>query len=182
MSAAVEPVTSKRSLIGLGLALAASFAASVIGSALTTPNLDWYATLTKPGFTPPNGVFPIVWTILFVMMAVSAWLVWRAPGDEGERKTALVWFGIQLVLNVLWSFAFFFMHSPPAGFGVIMALIVAIVLTIVVLRQAEPSRRIVAGALRAMGGLRRWPELRHLGAEQRFRLHPGTVTGPVAAP
>jgi len=131
MSAAVEPVTSKRSLIGLGLALAASFAASVIGSALTTPNLDWYATLTKPGFTPPNGVFPIVWTILFVMMAVSAWLVWRAPGDEGERKTALVWFGIQLVLNVLWSFAFFFMHSPPAGFGVIMALIVAIVLTIV---------------------------------------------------
>ncbi|HUU25743.1 MAG TPA: TspO/MBR family protein [Methyloceanibacter sp.] len=131
MSAAAGPVTSKRSLIGLGLALAASFAASVIGSALTRPNLDWYATLVKPSFTPPDGVFPIVWTILFVMMAVSAWLVWRAPGDEGERKTALVWFGIQLVLNVLWSFAFFFMHSPPLGFGVIMALIVAIVLTIV---------------------------------------------------
>ncbi len=131
MTTAPEPVTSKRSLIGLGLALAASFSASVIGSALTRPNLDWYATLVKPGFTPPNGVFPIVWTILFVMMAVSAWLVWRAPGDGSERKTALVWFGIQLVLNVMWSFAFFFLHSPPLGFGVIMALLVAIVLTIV---------------------------------------------------
>jgi translocator protein len=131
MSVAAAPVTSKRSLIGLGVALAASFAASVIGGALTRPNLDWYATLTKPGFTPPNGAFPVVWTILFVMMAVAAWLVWRAPGDEGERKTALIWYGIQLVLNVLWSFAFFYMHNPALGFGVIMALLVAILLTIV---------------------------------------------------
>ena len=131
MSTAAEPVTSRRSLIGLAVALAACFAASLIGGALTRPNLDWYATLVKPGFTPPNGVFPIVWTILFVMMAVSAWLVWRERGDEGDKKTALVWFGIQLAINVLWSFAFFFMHSPALGFGVIMALIVAIVITIV---------------------------------------------------
>lgn len=131
MSAAEEPVTSRSSLIGLGVALAASFAASVIGSALTRPNLDWYATLVKPSFTPPNGAFPVVWTILFVMMAVAAWLVWRAGGDKGDKKVALIWYGIQLALNVLWSFAFFFMHSPPAGFGVIMALIVAIVITIV---------------------------------------------------
>jgi translocator protein len=131
MTTAAEPATSKRSLIGLGVALAASFAASLIGSALTRPNLDWYATLVKPGFTPPDGAFPVVWTILFVMMAVAAWLVWRARADEGDKKVALVWYGIQLVLNVAWSFAFFFMHSPPAGFGVIMALIVAIVITIV---------------------------------------------------
>ena len=131
MNATAEPLTSKRSLIGLAVAGAACFAASVIGSALTRPNLDWYATLVKPGFTPPNGAFPIVWTILFVMMAISAWLVWRARGDEGDKKTALVWFGIQLALNVFWSFAFFWMHSPPFGFGVIMALIVAIVITIV---------------------------------------------------
>jgi len=131
MSAVAEPLTSKRSLIGLAVAGVACFVAWVLGGALTRPNLDWYATLIKPSFTPPNGAFPIAWTILFVMMAISAWLVWRAPGDEGERKTALVWFGIQLVLNVLWSFAFFFLHSPPFGFGVIMALIVAIVLTIV---------------------------------------------------
>ena len=131
MTTAPEPVTSKRSLIGLGIALIASFVASLIGSVLTQPNLDWYATLVKPSFTPPNGAFPVVWTILFVMMAVAAWLVWRARADEGDKKLALIWYGIQLVLNVAWSFAFFFIQSPPAGFGVIMALILAIVITLV---------------------------------------------------
>lgn len=126
-----EPVTSKRSYLGLAVFLAVCFAASLLGSALTQPNLDWYASLTKPSFTPPNSVFPIVWTILFAMMAVSVWLVWRGGADEGDKRTALIWFGIQLVLNVLWSFAFFFMHSPPFGFGVILALLVAIVVTIV---------------------------------------------------
>ncbi|WP_108682717.1 TspO/MBR family protein [Methyloceanibacter sp. wino2] len=131
MSSVAEPITSKRSLVGLGVALLICFAASLVGSAFTTPNLGWYATLEKPGFTPPNSVFPIVWTILFAMMAVSAWLVWRQPADEGEKKTALTWFGIQLALNVLWSFAFFQMHSPIAGLAVILWLLVAIVLTMV---------------------------------------------------
>ena len=131
MSRAAESVTSKRSLIGLGVALAVCFAASLLGSVLTTPNLGWYATIEKPGFTPPNSVFPVVWTILFALMAVSAWLVWRAPAEEGDKKTALTWFGIQLVLNVAWSFAFFAMHSPIAGLAVILWLLVAIVLTMV---------------------------------------------------
>ncbi|HBF60849.1 MAG TPA: TspO protein [Methyloceanibacter sp.] len=131
MSTAAEPVTSKRSLIGLGVALIVCFGASLIGSAFTQPNLAWYATLEKPGFNPPNSTFPIVWTILFAMMAVSAWLVWRSPSDEGDKKTALTWFAIQLVLNVTWSFAFFAMHSPIAGLAVILWLLVAIVLTMV---------------------------------------------------
>ena len=76
-------------------------------------------------------LFPIVWTILFAMMAVSAWLVWRSPSDEGDKRTALTWFAIQLVLNVTWSFAFFAMHSPIAGLAVILWLLVAIVLTMV---------------------------------------------------
>ena len=138
MSAA-ESASSKRSLIGLAVATVACFGASVIGGVLTRPNLDWYATLVKPGFTPPNGAFPIIWTILFVMMAISAWLVWRSAGDEGDRKTALVWFGIQLAINVAWSFAFFFMHSPPLGFGVIMALIIAIVITIVLFAKVNSA-------------------------------------------
>ena len=131
MSRAAEPVTSKRSLIGLGVALIVCFGASVIGSAFTQPNLAWYATLEKPGFNPPNSVFPIVWTVLFALMALSAWLVWRTPADEGDKKTALTWFAIQLVLNVSWSFAFFAMHSPIAGLAVILWLLVAIVLTMV---------------------------------------------------
>ncbi len=131
MSATAEPAFSKRSIIALIIALGVCFAASAIGGALTTPNLGWYATLTKPGFAPPNSVFPIVWTILYAMMALAAWLVWRSAGDEGDKKTALIWFGIQLAMNVAWSFAFFYLHSPASGFGVIMALIVAIVITIV---------------------------------------------------
>jgi tryptophan-rich sensory protein len=139
MSAA-EPVFSKRSIIALVVVLVACFAASAIGGALTRPNLDWYATLTKPSFAPPNAVFPIVWTILYAMMAGAAWLVWRSAGDEGDKKTALVWFGIQLAINVLWSFAFFWLHSPPFGFGVIMALIVAILITLILFdRVSRPA-------------------------------------------
>jgi translocator protein len=140
MSAAAEPAFSKRSIIALAVALAVCFAASAIGGALTRPNLDWYATLTKPGFAPPNAVFPIVWTLLYAMMAVAAWLVWRARANASDKKTALVWFGIQLAINVLWSFAFFFMHSPAYGFGVIMALIVAILITLILFdRVSRPA-------------------------------------------
>jgi benzodiazapine receptor len=131
MSSAAEPITSKRSLIGLGITLLICFGASFVGNAFTAPNLAWYATLEKPGFNPPNSVFPIVWTILFAMMAVSAWLVWRAEGDEGDKKTALTWFGVQLALNVAWPFAFFQMQSPIFGLAVILWLVVAIGMTMV---------------------------------------------------
>lgn len=140
MSHAAEPVWSKRSVIALIVALAACFAAWALGGALTRPNLDWYTTLAKPGFTPPNSAFPIVWTILYAMMAISAWLLWRSPGDEGDRKTALTWFGIQLVIGVLWSVAFFWLHSPIYGLTVILALLVAIVITIVMFdRLSRPA-------------------------------------------
>lgn len=120
-----------RPVFALLIALGVCFAVSAVGGALTRPNLDWYATLVKPSFAPPNAAFPIVWTILYAMMAVAAWLVWRVPGKEEDKKVALIWFGIQLVIGVLWSAAFFWLHSPLYGFGVILTLIVAIVLTIV---------------------------------------------------
>jgi len=120
-----------RPVFALLIALGVCFAAWAIGGALTRPNLDWYATLVKPSFAPPNVAFPIVWSILYAMMAVAAWLVWRTPGKEEDKKVGLIWFGIQLVIGVLWSVAFFWLHSPLYGIGVILALIVAIVLTIV---------------------------------------------------
>jgi tryptophan-rich sensory protein len=82
-------------------------AAWVLGGVLTRPNLDWYATLQKPGFTPPNETFPVAWTILYALMAVSAWLVWRAPGKEEDRRIAFNWFFNQLAIGVVWSYAFF---------------------------------------------------------------------------
>jgi tryptophan-rich sensory protein len=103
----------------------------LLGGMLTRPNLDWYATLAKPPFAPPNSVFPIVWPILYVLMAVSAWVAWKAPAKEEDRRIAFAWFFIQLGIGVIWSYAFFWMHSPFFGLVVIMALLVAIAITIV---------------------------------------------------
>jgi tryptophan-rich sensory protein len=65
------------------------------------------------------------------MIALSAWLVWRAPGNEEDRRPAFIWFFWQLAIGVIWSYAFFWLHSPGLGLIVILALLVAIVITIV---------------------------------------------------
>ena len=106
--------------------------ALVIGGALTRPNLEWYATLAKPDFTPPNGAFPVAWTILYGLSALAAWFVWHTPGKESDHRLAIIWFFIQLVVGVLWSVAFFGLHSPALGLGVIMIFLIAITITIVV--------------------------------------------------
>lgn len=132
-------VETRRNLIALFAALAICFAASAIGGLLTRPNLAWYATLERPGFAPPNGVFPVVWTILYAMMAIAAWQFWRADGSDEDRKLGLVAFGIQLALNVAWSFAFFGLRSPGAGLVVILLLLVAITVTIVLFDRSSRS-------------------------------------------
>ena len=128
MAATPEPTRSSAVPIFAVLGCVAALAA---GGLLTRPNLDWYATLNKPGFQPPNRAFTIVWPILYAMMAVSAWLYWKAPGKDEDRKLAFIWFFIQLALGVLWSYAFYWLHNPGFGFGVIMAFLIAIVITIV---------------------------------------------------
>lgn len=145
MSRPAEPVWSKRSVIALIIALVACFVASAIGGALTRPNLEWYATLQKPSFTPPNDVFPVVWTALYLAMAVAVWLVWRAPGKVEDKRPALIAFAIQLLVGVIWSVAFFWMQSPGAGLLAIMVFLIAIVATIILF--ARFSR---AGALLMM--------------------------------
>jgi tryptophan-rich sensory protein len=107
---------------------------------LTRPNLEWYAALNKPGFEPSNRVFTIVWPVLYAMMAVSAWLAWRAPGKDEDRKLAFVWFFIQLAIGVLWSYAFFWLQRLGLGVLVMMALLIAIVITIVLFdRLSRPA-------------------------------------------
>jgi benzodiazapine receptor len=105
--------------------------AGFLGSYFTAPAIpDWYALLIKPSFAPPNWVFFPVWTTLFVMMGISAYLVWRKGLDEKIVKTALVIFGVQLVLNVLWSAVFFGLRSPLAGLIEIIFLWISILFTI----------------------------------------------------
>jgi benzodiazapine receptor len=106
--------------------------AGFIGSVFTTPAIPtWYVTLTKPSFTPPNWLFSPVWTFLFVLMGISAFLVWDKGLDDKQVKTALSIFGVQLILNILWSAVFFGFRSPFAGLIEITILWIAIWLTVV---------------------------------------------------
>jgi tryptophan-rich sensory protein len=95
-----------RDIGALVIFIALVFAVAWIASAVTLPAIPgWYAELSKPSFTPPNQVFGPVWSILYLMMAVAGWLVWRSRGPARNRALAL--FGVQLALNLAWSVLFF---------------------------------------------------------------------------
>jgi len=119
------------------LALAVCFGAQALAASISHANMDWYLTLQKPGFTPPAIAFPIVWTTLYALMAVSVWTFWRRAETANVRKRGLTWFGIQLALNVTWAFAFFGLHRPFYGVAVILLLLFAIIITIVFFDRAS---------------------------------------------
>jgi benzodiazapine receptor len=129
-----------RSMLGLIGWLLISFAAAGIGSRYMPG--AWYAALSKPAWTPPNAVFAPVWTVLYVVMGICAWLVWRPAGFAGAAP-ALTLFVIQLVLNALWSYLFFGLHRPDLALLCIVALWIAILLVVILFWRAD--RR--AGAL-----------------------------------
>lgn len=105
--------------------------AGLIGSIFTSPAIPtWYVTLNKPFFTPPNWLFAPVWITLYLLMGVSAFLVWRKGLANRQVQIALTIFGVQLIFNAFWSVAFFGLKSPLAGLIVIIVLWIAIVLTI----------------------------------------------------
>ncbi|MER3319844.1 MAG: TspO/MBR family protein [Allomuricauda sp.] len=91
---------------------------------------DWYVTLNKPSFTPPNYLFAPVWTALYIMMGVAAGIVWSKGYHHIWVKTALYHFVFQLLLNALWSIVFFGLKNPLGGMVVILALLTMIILTI----------------------------------------------------
>jgi len=102
----------------------------------------WYAALHKPSFTPPNRIFAPVWTLLYLMMAVAAWVVWTR-GGFAARKFELILFLVQLVLNAAWTPTFFGAHKIGAALAVIITLWAAILATLISFWRASP----VAGAL-----------------------------------
>ena len=107
------------------------FAAAGIGSLFTATSVKtWYAQLRRPEWTPPNWIFGPVWTTLYLLMAISAWLVWRSTSSPGARL-ALTLFTIQLVLNSLWSLVFFGLRKVGPAFGEILLLWMMIVATTV---------------------------------------------------
>lgn len=101
--------------------------AGAIGSIFTLPSIStWYAALAKPALTPPGWVFGPVWSILYVLMGIAAFLVWREVRDKERKGTALVLYGGQLVLNALWSVAFFGLHRITLALGIIALLWIGI--------------------------------------------------------
>jgi translocator protein len=127
----MNPPTSSLSLARQLLVLvgwiALCFLAAATG-AIWSPG-DWYAQLQKPAWNPPNWIFGPVWTTLYALMGVSAWLVWRPRGFAAVRG-ALSLFLVQLALNALWTPVFFGLHLLGGGFLVIVLLWLAIIATI----------------------------------------------------
>lgn len=108
--------------------LAVTFAASAIGSWATIDNVrTWYPTIAKPSWTPPNWLFGPVWTLLYTLMAIAAWRVWRAR-QGAEARSVLNLYGSQLALNTLWSVLFFALHRPGLALIEISALWTLLVL------------------------------------------------------
>lgn len=115
--------------------------AGIVGSVFTTPSIStWYAGLARPALNPPNWVFGPVWTTLFALMGIAAYLVWRQDLKRRNIKIALGVFVFQLLLNVLWSILFFGLHNPGAAFIEIIFLWLAILATIILFaRISRPA-------------------------------------------
>lgn len=122
---------NKRSIVILALALLLCLGVGYLGSLATVKEIPtWYAGLVKPSWTPPPPVFPIVWTTLYILMAIALWLI-ATSTPSPERRNALIVYFVQLALNAMWSPVFFGLHATRAAMAIIVALLIAIVATIV---------------------------------------------------
>jgi translocator protein len=120
------------SVIRFVISLLACLAAGGIGSLFTFKAIPtWYRGLQKPAFTPPNQAFGPVWTALYVLMAVSVFLIWQPGLSSGNSLLAFTLFWVQLVFNALWSVVFFGLKSKGGGVIIIILLWLLILATIV---------------------------------------------------
>jgi len=108
--------------VGLLVWIALSLLAGVIGSLFTAHSVTtWYVALAKPSWTPPSWLFGPVWTVLYLLMGLAAWLVWR-KGGFAAATAPLALFLVQLALNATWSVLFFGLRRPGLAFGEIVLL------------------------------------------------------------
>jgi len=122
-----------RSALVLVAFLAISFGVAALGSLATIQNVDgWYATAEKAAWNPPNAIFGPVWTLLYTLMSVAAWLVWRER-KRVDVRPALTLYVVQLVLNALWTPVFFGLFPAIGGPALWIALAIILALDVLVL-------------------------------------------------
>lgn len=118
---------------GIVVSIAVCELAGIVGSVFTMPSIPgWYAGLAKPSFNPPNWIFGPVWTLLYALMGLAAYLVYEKGFKRPEVKKALAVFAAQLVLNTLWSIVFFGAHRI-LGAAVVIVLLGAMILATILL-------------------------------------------------
>lgn len=127
----------RKDILGLLVWLAVCFVAAAIGSAASIQTGPFYMQLIRPEWAPPPGVFGPVWSVLYAMMAIAAWLVWRVGGFHAAG-TALSLFMVQLVVNALWSWLFFAWHRGALAFADILLLWALIAGTVITFWRVRP--------------------------------------------
>jgi len=132
----MSPRSRSAQLVGLLAWLLATFAAAAVGAVAAVDAASFYAQLSKPAWAPPAGVFGPVWSVLYALMAVAAWLVWRSVSSTAgstarSRAVALGLFGMQLAANALWSWLFFAWHRGALAAVEVLVLLALIVATVV---------------------------------------------------
>lgn len=127
-------------IVKLITAISVSELAGVLGSIFTFSQVKtWYLTLNKPTLNPPSWIFGPVWTTLYFLMGVAAYIVWNKGLDRKDVKIALTVFIIQLILNTVWSIIFFGTHNTGLAFFEIIFLWLSIVLTIFLFYKISPT-------------------------------------------
>ena len=126
-------MTSWLGLIGWMLA---SLATGAVGALATRTARDFYAGLVRPAWAPPGWIFGPVWTVLYLLMGVAAWLVWRSAGWAGARS-ALTLYVVQLICNAAWSWIFFAWRRGALAFADIVLLLALIVATMVAFARVD---------------------------------------------
>lgn len=114
--------------IGLAGWLALAFCAGAVGAVASVDAASFYAQLNRPSWAPDASLFGPVWSVLYALMGLAAWLVWRSPGP---RRLALTLFCVQLAANALWSWLFFAWRSGPGAAAEVLVLLALIVATLV---------------------------------------------------
>jgi len=131
---------TSRSLGLLVLCIAIPLILGIIGSVFTMPEVgNWYAGLLKPSFNPPAWLFGPVWTLLYILMGVSLWLVIRDGMSSRPVQQAVALFAVQLALNLAWSIIFFGMHLIAVAFIEILILFVFILATTLTFKRINPT-------------------------------------------